>query len=169
MEETELEEVLESSIIEEKGVKQFDESVETLFSEYETKANEANDELNTFRTAITNVMNKHKIVTQSFSTKKFTLVYKKPICKFDTDAFVMNESVDIVNAVSSIEEQRTFDIDKFMKEQPEMYEKYCNVTQTVKVDETKLSTLLPDIYKKYYSETIVDTTGSLRITTKKGK
>lgn len=116
--------------------------------------------------SILTAMKENDIQTADVDGFKFSQVVPKPLSKFDTDAFLLNENEEILSAFITISEEKLFNIEKFKSEQAEMYERYSETYQNVDVNTKKLCKTLPAIYNKYYSETPSDKEITLRVTKK---
>ena len=140
-----------------------------MLSEIDAKIDELTKQKNELRKQILDAMIENHI--DKCSTENgitFTQIIPANISHFDTDAFIMNEPEDVVSCFTSFDEIKTFDEEKFEKENPELYEKYCNKEVETNVDTDKLEKALPIVFKKYYSEEESDKPVTLRVGKKRG-
>ena len=98
----------------------------------------------------------------------FTQVIPAKVGLFDSNSFMLNEAESIVRCFTQFNETKTFDEERFAKENPELYNKYCNSDIHAEVDADKLAKTLPDVFKKYYSEKDSDKPVTLRVGKKRG-
>lgn len=131
------------------------------------------DSLNASKTELRNLIldamienNIEKCGTDSGLT--FTQVIPAKIGLFDSNSFMLNENESIVRCFTQFDETKTFDEERFARENPELYDKYCSTDVQANVDTDKLAKTLPDIFKKYYSEKDSDKPVTLRVGKKRG-
>lgn len=143
--------------------------VETLLDNYTSAKEELETAEKELRKAILEAMINNNII--STNVGKYTLSQIVPKAKevFNSEEFITNENEDVVNAVTNIQDTTFFDVETFMKENPEMYNKYLKHKYEYNIDTKKLQDFLPNIYKKYLSIQDSDRQISLRITKKRGK
>lgn len=148
--------------------KTISDEVSKRLSEIDAKIDELSKEKNELRKNILDAMIENNIdrcVCKDGTT--FTQIIPSKIIDFDKDAFVMNEPEDVVKCFSTFEEHNTFNEEKFMNENPELYKKYSDSSIETIVDTDKLSKTLPTIYRKYVTEKESNKAISLRVGKKK--
>ena len=131
------------------------------------------DALNASKTELRNLIldamienNIEKCGTDSGLT--FTQVIPAKVGLFDSNSFMLNEAESIVRCFTQFDETKTFDEERFARENPELYDKYCSTDVQANVDTDKLAKTLPDVFKKYYSEKDSDKPVTLRVGKKRG-
>ena len=103
-------------------------------------------------------MNCSKIKTDKFSVSKIT---PKPTYEYDVDKIISELPTEVLSEFLIVTENKSFDIERFITEQKEMYDKYTNTTITKSLDIEKMKKF-PQLYEKYVTEKLNDKS-SLRI------
>lgn len=109
----------------------------------------AKDNESKMRASILEAMLKTNTPTAKIGDYVISQVLPKDIVEFNTDKFLEEQSQDVINAFCTVESNDEFDLERFKKEQPEMYKKYTKTNDEVKVDLSKLEKSLPNVFKKY--------------------
>ena len=118
------------------------------------------------RTMILEDMLEHNIDKCVVENVTFTQIIPKSKFEFNTNEFILNESEDVVKCFTTFEETEYFDAEEFIKENPEIYQKYLKKDVHPNVDTKKMEKSLTDVYKKYITEIPSDKPVSLRVNIK---
>lgn len=102
----------------------------------------------------------------SYDNFNATLVIPKDIITFDTEEFLNNEDIKLIQVFSTTTEEKYFDLEKFEKENKELYNQYMVSKYNTEVDVKKLEKTFPEIYEKYTTRTKSDKPFTLRCTLK---
>lgn len=140
-----------------------------LIKALEDEVDRANENEKKLREAILNAMRVNNIYQAKVDGYTISQVMPKSTKIFNEEEFITNVDADISAAFVSVVETDNFDLDKFKTENPELYKKYVTTTTEIRVDEKKLSKMLPSLYEKYTSEIKSDKCSTLRITKSKGE
>lgn len=98
----------------------------------------------------------------------FSTIKGKNTIVFDENSFLQNEDENLIAAVTSCDIRKEFDMERFQKENSELYEKYLTPKYDVHVDTAILERTYPEIYSKYATEVVSDKAPSLRVSRPKG-
>lgn len=137
--------------------------VENLLDEYEESKTNFEKAEKKFREELLNAMINNNIISAKIGKYTLSQIIPKPTVSFDEDKFIEENDLDVISIFTTINESFEFDIQKFIKDNPEMYAKYCVKTETTSIDTDKMEKLRPDLYEKYKKEISSDKKISLRI------
>lgn len=101
------------------------------------------------RSAILDAMTKNGILQSKTTNYTLSQVIPKSDVQFDSDEFLLNESLEITSVFTSVSETETFNLEKFKAENPDIYKKYTEITIGTFVDTKRLEKTLPEVYQKY--------------------
>ena len=128
--------------------------VSSLIEQINNNIEFANNQNNKLREALLKAMQDNNIYSTKVGQFTISQVIPKNTITFDKEKFLLEESIDVCNAFTTINTTQVFDIEKFKVEQPEMYLKYCTNEDETIVDTNKLEKTLPNIFKKYSAEIV---------------
>ncbi len=151
------------------GVAELTDFVSLSLRQFKEIKQELEDREKEFRNELLNAMISNNIYSTTINEFTISQVCPKDTLVFDTDSFMLNENIDIIDAMTTTEESSSFDMETFIKECPEIYAKYLKKEYTTKVDTTKLEKTFPDIYKKYATFIKSDKAVTLRVAESKKK
>lgn len=92
-----------------------------------------------------------KTGTKSLAYKNYqiSLVQPKDIETFDKDSFIANESIDVINKFAIVEFNNVLDETKLQTQYPEVYKDCCKEETHFEVDTKKLKKYLEPTFNKY--------------------
>ena len=125
------------------------QKVEQILDDYNTTKKEFEKREKFFRDSLFNAMQENNIISAKVGKYNISQVIGKPSYVLDEDKFLTEVDIATLNLFAKIEETEEFDIQRFIKECPEVYQKYLNKQQKVVYDLEKLKKLRPDLYDKY--------------------
>ena len=94
-------------------------------------------------------MQENNIISAKVGKYNISQVIGKPSYVLDEDKFLTEVDIATLNLFAKIEETEEFDIQRFIKECPDLYQEYLNKQQKVVYELEKLKKLRPDLYDKY--------------------
>ena len=128
------------------------------------------DEENSLRHQILEEMQANNIDRCKSEGLIFTQVFPKDKVEFNQEKFVNEADDDIIMSFSQIEETKEFNLEKFMSENPELYNKYVETKTNLIVDTKALQKALPIVFDRYTTVIPNEKPSTLRITAdKKGE
>lgn len=144
------------------------ENIDDMFDLYaevveDAQMNEAN-----FKEAVLQAMIKNDLYQFKTNNRTISVVTPKNTIIFDEATFLEEASDEVKDACVEVETKTHFDLERFIKENEELYEKYLVTEKTEKVNLEKLKTFLPKVYDRYTSEVVSDKQPSLKIIKRKG-
>lgn len=160
-------EKLDQIVIVNNGVAILNEKVEKILNDLEFAKTQLAESEQTFRKELLNAMIENNIYSSKIGNFTITQVIPHDIITFNKDDFLLNEKEEIIQAVTTVIDKEEFNLDKFKKENPELYNKYCEHQYETEIDLKKLEKFLPNIHDKYSQRVINDKAITLRITKKK--
>lgn len=125
-----------------------------VFENLEKASEDSLNKLNEFRKLILSEMKENDILTLDASNDKIKLkitrVIPNDIETFDDELFLENEDTQFLDKFVTITSTKLpFDTEKFSKDYPELYEKYCKTIDTFSVNTDNLKKMFPDVYNTY--------------------
>lgn len=151
------------------GVVVVDAVVEKLLDDSAARLVEATEADKTLRKAILNAMIGVDISTAKVGPYTLSQVVPRPTVNFDTEAFLREQSDDVIAAFCSFEDEEIFDLERLKSENPELVAKYTIKKTIATVDTKKLEKTMLNVYSKYASEVKSDKPITLKITKAKEK
>lgn len=125
------------------------QKVEQILDDYNTTKKEFEKREKLFRDCLFKAMQENNIISAKVGKYNISQVIGKPSYVLDEDKFLTEVDIATLNLFAKIEETEEFDIQRFIKEHPELYQEYLNKQQKVVYDLEKLKKLRPDLYDKY--------------------
>lgn len=125
------------------------QKVEQILDDYNATKKEFEKREKLFRDSLFKAMQENNIISAKVGKYNISQVIGKPSYVLDEDKFLTEVDIATLNLFAKIEETEEFDIQRFIKECPELYQKYLNKQQKVVYDLEKLKKLRPDLYDKY--------------------
>ena len=147
-----------------------DSKVANRLNEIDNQITTLQDEENLLRHQILEEMQANNIDKCKSAGLIFTQVFPKDKVEFDQEKFVREVNDDVIMSFSQIEESKEFNLEKFMSENPELYNKYVETKTNVIVDTKALQKALPIVFDRYATVIKNEKPSTLRITVdKKGE
>lgn len=143
--------------------------IDTL-QKLERESTFAEESLNNYKQKIVDAMKENNVIKiagkNDYIKYDITRVIPKDTENFNIDEFILSEDATFANKFVKFEQDVEFDLEKFKKENEEMYKKYLNITDIPIVDTKSLKENFNEIYTKYTTITKSIRKESIRITKK---
>ena len=137
--------------------------VEKLLDDYEESKKNFEEAEKRFRNDLLNAMINNNIVSAKIGKYTISQIIPKPTIEFNEDLFIEENDVDTISIFTTINESIEFDMQRFIKENPQLYYQYCVREETTNIDKDKMAKLRPDLFEKYTKEVPSDKKITLRI------
>lgn len=137
--------------------------VEFLLDEYKESKKVFEEAEKKFRNELLKTMIKYNIVSAKIGKYTISQVIPKPTLRLKEDEFTTENDLTTLQLFVKIDTIENFNMEKFIKEQPEMYSKYLVKEEKLTFDIKKIQKLRPDLAEKYIEEIQSDKEITLRI------
>lgn len=137
--------------------------VEKLLDDYEEYKKNFEEAEKKFRKELLDAMINNGIINAKIGKYTISQIIPKSTMEFDENAFIEENDVDTISIFTTINESVEFDMQRFIKENPQMYYQYCVREETTNIDKDKMAKLRPDLFEKYVKEVPSDKKITLRI------
>lgn len=151
------------------GIVVVDAAVEKLLDDSAARLLEANEADKNLRKTILAAMLEADVSSVKVGSYTLSQVVPKPTITFDTDAFLNEQSDEVIAAFCSFEDEEIFDLERLKAENPDLVAKYTFKKTNTIVDTKKLEKSMLNVYLKYKSEVKSDRAITLKIARAKEK
>lgn len=139
-------------IVLKEGLPTISEKVEMLLDEYNNTKKEFEEKEKEFRDAIFKAMQENDIYSTKVGKYNLSQVIGKPTEKLKEDEFATEVDLPTLQLFVKVETIENFNMEKFIREQREMYTRYLTKEERLSFDIEKIKKLRPDLAKKYIEE-----------------
>ena len=131
------------------GLPTISEKVEEILDNYSKMKKEFENAESEFRDYLFKAMVDNNIISAKVGKYSLSQVIGKPTEELDEVEFIENNDLVTLQMFSKIETIENFNLEKFIKENPEMYMKYLEKEDKISYDIEKIKKLRPDLAEKY--------------------
>lgn len=139
-------------IILKEGLPTISEKVESILDDYTKTKKEFEKKEKEFRDELFKAMQENNIISAKVGKYSLSQVIGKPTEELDEENFIKNNDLVTLQLFTNIETIETFNMEKFIKENPEMYMKYLEKEDKISYDLEKIKKLRPDLAVEYIKE-----------------
>ncbi len=139
-------------IVLKEGLPTISEKVESILDNYTRTKEEFEKAEKEFRDALFKAMQENNIISAKVGKYNISQVIGKPTENLKEDEFTTEVDLPTLQLFVKVETIENFDMEKFIREQPEMYMKYLTKEERLSFDIEKIKKLRPDLAEKYIEE-----------------
>lgn len=139
-------------IVLKEGLPTISEEVEKILDDYSKTKKEFEKREKEFRDSLFKAMADNNIISAKVGKYNLSQVIGKPIEELDEKEFILNNDLVTLQLFTKIETIENFNMEKFIKENPEIYMKYLEKEDKISYDLEKIKKLRPDLAALYIKE-----------------
>ena len=139
-------------IVLKEGLPTISEKVEDILDNYTKTKEEFEKAEKEFREALFKAMQENNIISAKVGKYNLSQVIGKPTENLKEDEFTTEVDLPTLQLFVKVETIENFDMEKFIREQPEMYMRYLTKEEKITFDIEKIKKLRPDLAAKYIEE-----------------
>lgn len=152
------------------GIATLSDEVEELLDNVKHQLDKAKEDDTAFRQALLDAMLKNDIKTAKVGKYTISTVVPHNTVVFDSKKFIddyLDNTEFLQSYVSYHVNEKSFDLERFKKEHPDLYKEYTGFDEEFVVDTDKLQKELPYVFDKYSTEVVSTKKTTISIKEKK--